>query len=149
MVDEFLATGLRYGLGSGIAVGFVDLKGHGAICALNSKAERLSPSRRAEIFGSLSDIVLFAHFFHELLVASVVQEGKAPISRGAPLSPRERECITMAAHGLTSDDIGQKLGICERTVQFHFDSIRSKLDSATRQEAIAKAVQAGIITELI
>jgi DNA-binding CsgD family transcriptional regulator len=148
-IDEFLDTGLRYGLGSGIAVGFVDTKGHPAICALNSKIEKISAHRKTQIFEKVSEIVLFAHFFHELFVAGVIKEGKPPRSRGAPLSPRERECLTLAARGLTSDDIGHKLGIVERTVQFHFDSIRSKLSASTRQEAIAKAVQAGIVTDLL
>jgi DNA-binding CsgD family transcriptional regulator len=148
-VDEFLDTGLRHGLGSGIAVGFVDVRGHGAVCALNSNAERLSASRKAQICARANDIVLFAHFFHQLFIAGVIKEGTPPRSRGAPLSPRERECTTLAAHGLTSDNIGHRLGIVERTVQFHFDSIRSKLAAATRQEAIAKAVQAGIVTDIL
>jgi DNA-binding CsgD family transcriptional regulator len=148
-VDEFLDEGLRYGLGSGIAVSFVDKERHAAVCALNSSTTTISARRRAQICERVSDILLFAHYFHELFIAGVVRAGTPPRSRGAPLSPRERECITLAAHGLTSDDIGQRLGIVERTVQFHFDSIRSKLAAATRQEAIAKAVQAGIVTDIL
>jgi LuxR family quorum-sensing system transcriptional regulator SolR len=41
--------------------------------------------------------------------------------------------------------MAHKLGISERTVQFHFDGIRSKLGAANRQEAVAKAISAGII----
>jgi len=51
----------------------------------------------------------------------------------------------MAARGLASEDIALKLGISPRTVQFHFDSIRSKLGAATRQEAMAKAAYAGML----
>jgi len=36
------------------------------------------------------------------------------------------------------------LGI-HRTVQYHFDSIRSKLGAANRQEAVALAVRDGVI----
>jgi len=67
------------------------------------------------------------------------------IPNGLVLSQRERECLTMAAHGLTSDDMAFKLGITERTVRFHFSSIRSKLAAANRQEAVAKAVKNGLI----
>jgi len=57
----------------------------------------------------------------------------------------EREAA-LAARGLTTEDIGYKLGICTRTVQFHFDSIRSKLAVANRQEAVARAIQDGQIS---
>jgi LuxR family quorum-sensing system transcriptional regulator SolR len=51
----------------------------------------------------------------------------------------------MAARGLTSYDMAYKLGITERTVRFHFSSIRSKLAAANRQEAVAKAIKGGLI----
>ena len=64
---------------------------------------------------------------------------------GAPLSLRERQCLSFAAKGLTTEDIAEKLGIKPRTAQFHFDSIRTKLAVATRQEAVAHAVQQHLI----
>ena len=47
--------------------------------------------------------------------------------------------------GLITDDIAVKLEISPRTVQFHFVSIRSKLGAANRQEAVALAVQSGVV----
>ena len=44
----------------------------------------------------------------------------------------------------TSADIGLKLDIAERTVEFHFAGIRSKLSAVNRQ-AIAKAMASGLI----
>ncbi len=64
---------------------------------------------------------------------------------GAPLSPRERQCLTYAARGLTTEEIAEKLGIKPRTAQFHFDSIRTKLAVASRQEAVARAMQRQMI----
>jgi hypothetical protein len=49
-----------------------------------------------------------------------------------------------AARGLTSADIGLKLDFAERTVEFHFAGIRSKLSAVNRQ-AIAKAMASGLI----
>jgi DNA-binding CsgD family transcriptional regulator len=51
----------------------------------------------------------------------------------------------MAARGLTSGDIGIKLGITERTAYYHFSNIIAKLGVLNRQEAIAKAITQGII----
>ena len=45
---------------------------------------------------------------------------------------------------MTSIDIGEKLGIAERTVNFHFGNILSKLGALNRHEAIAIAVRRGL-----
>jgi LuxR family transcriptional activator of bioluminescence operon len=64
---------------------------------------------------------------------------------GAPLSPREQDCLVLAARGIVSADIGTKLGIAERTVHFHFANIVSKLGALNRAEAITIAVMKGLI----
>jgi len=114
--------------------------------ALNSAIAAIDEPRRLAICRNLGDIVLFAHYFHELFMKAVVRRGIQSRVTGRPLSERERECLTLAARGLTTEDIGFKLGICSRTVQFHFDSIRSKLAVANRQEAVARAMKDGQIT---
>jgi DNA-binding CsgD family transcriptional regulator len=148
-VDDFLDTGLGYGLGSGVAVGFVDRKGHAVKVALNSEVRIIDPEREAAILRDMGDIVLFAHFFEEIFATEIVEQNIKPRSQGASISARERECLRLAANGKTGDDIASRLGISTRTVQFHFDSIRSKLGANSRQEAVAKAVQAGIVTAII
>ncbi len=79
--------------------------------------------RRAHIAENLGDIMLFGQSFHELFVRGVIEKGIAPQFEGAPLSGRERQCLQMAAHGMTGAEIGFKLGISERTVTFHFANI--------------------------
>jgi len=97
----------------------------------------------------MGNIVLFAHFFEEMFAATIIEQKIKPGSQGLPLSARERQCLSLAANGQTGIDIAYKLGITARTVQFHFDSIRTKLGASSRQEAIAKAVQAGIVSTSI
>jgi DNA-binding CsgD family transcriptional regulator len=75
----------------------------------------------------------------------VIERGIAPASQGAPLSPRELQCLSLAVRGQTTKEMSLKLGISERTIQFHFDSIRSKLGAANRREAIAKAISEAVI----
>jgi LuxR family transcriptional regulator, activator of conjugal transfer of Ti plasmids len=145
-VDEFLDAGLKYGLGSGVVVGFADVRGHGVMFALNSAQTTMSAARKNAVSQQMGEIILLAHFFHEIFAAEIIKSGSTPTGSGAPLSSRERQCLSLAAHGQTSQDIAGKLGITERTVEFHFVSIRSKLAAATRQEAVAKAVQAGLVT---
>ena len=89
--------------------------------------------------------LLFTVHFHSIFMKEVVGKNVPPIHRGAPLSRRELECLTLSAKGQTSVDIAFKLGITERTVNFHFSNIVSKLDAANRIEAIAIAVSRGIV----
>ena len=89
--------------------------------------------------------MLFGQSFHALFVHGVIEKGIAPQFEGAPLSGRERQCLQMAAHGMTGAEIGFKLGISERTVTFHFANITSKLGVLNRQEAIAKSIAQGVI----
>jgi DNA-binding CsgD family transcriptional regulator len=145
-VDEFLDAGLPHGLGSGVAVGFYDPRGHAVFVAFNSRNLKLDHVRKNAIFRNLGDMLIFGHLFFEMFAANIITERVRPRSHGAPLSPREHTCLGIAARGLTGEDIAVKLGISPRTVQFHFDSIRSKLGAATRQEAVAKAVHAGLLT---
>ena len=61
------------------------------------------------------------------------------------LTHRERQCLGMAANGLTSGDIGGKLGIAERTVNFHMGNVLRKMAALNRTEVIAKALARGVL----
>ena len=62
-----------------------------------------------------------------------------------PFSPREHEVLTLAAEGLTNKEIAYRLGISERTVQFHVNSIFNKTTTSSRTEAVALALRNGWI----
>ncbi|WP_322995666.1 helix-turn-helix transcriptional regulator [Castellaniella sp.] len=57
------------------------------------------------------------------------------------LTSRHRACLYWASQGKTSWEIGQILGITERTVNFHFGKLYDLLGVHTRQAAITAAVQ--------
>jgi DNA-binding CsgD family transcriptional regulator len=61
------------------------------------------------------------------------------------LTPRERECLGWAAHGRTSKEIGEVLGLTPATVNFFIDAAVQKLDALNRAHAAAKAVAFGLI----
>lgn len=62
---------------------------------------------------------------------------------GHPLSPREFEVLTLAAEGLTNKEIAYRLGLSERTIQFHINSIFNKSGTETRTQAVALALRNG------
>jgi DNA-binding CsgD family transcriptional regulator len=61
------------------------------------------------------------------------------------LTPREKECLVWAAHGHTSKKIGESLGLTPATVNFFIDAAVTKLSTANRAHAAAKAVALGLI----
>jgi DNA-binding CsgD family transcriptional regulator len=62
------------------------------------------------------------------------------------LTPREKECLGWAAHGRTSKEIGDVLGLTPATVNFFIDAAVQKLDAFNRAHAAAKAVALGLIS---
>jgi len=93
---------------------------------------------------NIGTYLLFAIHFYDIFLREVIKKNVAPVHRGRQLSKREAQCLQLAAKGQTSADIGFKLDIAERTVNFHFSNIVSKLDAANRIEAIAIGVARGL-----
>ena len=61
------------------------------------------------------------------------------------LTPRELEVFAMIAEGAGNKAIAWKLGISEHTVKFHVASIMSKLNAASRTEAVTIGIRRGLI----
>ncbi len=62
------------------------------------------------------------------------------------LTPRERQCLALAAHGKTDWDIGHILHLSECTVHTHFQRLMERLGVCTRRQAIAYALVSGEIS---
>jgi DNA-binding CsgD family transcriptional regulator len=56
------------------------------------------------------------------------------------ISARELDCLKWTAAGKTAWEASVILGISERTVRFHLNGAREKLECATTTQAVAKAV---------
>ncbi len=63
----------------------------------------------------------------------------------AALTPREHDVLELLAVGLSNKQIAARLGISSHTAKFHIGAILSKMDAATRTEAVVRAVQCGLI----
>jgi LuxR family quorum-sensing system transcriptional regulator CciR len=60
-------------------------------------------------------------------------------------SEREKECLSWAARGKSSWDIGMILGVSEFTVNFHLRKAMRKLETGNRVVAVVKAIRFGVI----
>jgi len=67
-------------------------------------------------------------------------------SMGDRLSPIELQVLKLGARGMSNKEIGNKLSLSERTVQFHFTSIFQKLEVGSRIEAAIRAMKQGLLT---
>jgi DNA-binding CsgD family transcriptional regulator len=63
----------------------------------------------------------------------------------ARLSRREKECLQLAAVGMTISTTADKLCLSDRVVRGYLDSARHKLEAVTKSQAVAKAIALGIV----
>jgi DNA-binding CsgD family transcriptional regulator len=92
-----------------------------------------------------AELHLLAHFTHE--AARRFSYSKTPTELPT-LTRRERECLSWAAEGKTSWEIGHLLNISERTSIFHLQNAMQKLGVSGRQAAIARAVSLGLVVSI-
>jgi DNA-binding CsgD family transcriptional regulator len=134
----FAVDAARFGLHSGVAVSFDDARVGRIVLAWDCAGESAAAERAATIERELGALMLLAGFIRE----AMLDPCRSALSRRLPaaLTPRERQCVAYAARGMTSADIGTKLGITGRTVNFHFGNITAKLGVLNRAEAIVRAI---------
>jgi serine/threonine protein kinase/DNA-binding CsgD family transcriptional regulator len=69
-----------------------------------------------------------------------------PVKPGPhPFSRREFEVLGLVGQGMTSKEIAYRLGVSERTIEYHINSIFNKTGAQTRMEAVSIALHAGWI----
>jgi LuxR family quorum-sensing transcriptional regulator LasR len=144
-IDAFLDDARSHGVASGVSFVIYSPVGGHVLVAFNSAQPEIDDLRRFEISRNLGDMVLLGLYFHELFMKTVVERGLPPKFQGAPLSPQEKRCLALSAHGYTSRRIASVLKISERTVELYFSQLRAKLNVTTRQEAVGKAIEERII----
>jgi DNA-binding CsgD family transcriptional regulator len=142
---EFLDDASRFGICSGVVVILRNPRHAPALFALNSAVAMPDGDRRRHIVSMLGEILVLGSYAHEVFLARVTEQGLPAPAYGVPLSPRELECLRLAARGSSAGQIGAQLNVSERTVRYHIGSVLAKLGAVTRSEAIAKATVAGLL----
>ncbi|HEY9080488.1 helix-turn-helix transcriptional regulator [Magnetovibrio sp.] len=87
-------------------------------------------------------IIHLAAMYSHSIIQTLLRNEQA---QAAPLSAREKECLLWLARGLNSERIADRLNIARITVDTHIGSAKRKLGAATREHALAMAIQLGII----
>ena len=115
--------------------------------------EQLGPAgtRAAEERGAAMSLATAAEY--ALLLAAAQPPAGPPPEKPQPppapalprLSPRERELITLVAHGRTDAQIAAQLYITVRTVSSHLDRIRDKTGCRRRADLTRLALSTGLV----
>jgi DNA-binding CsgD family transcriptional regulator len=79
---------------------------------------------------------------HELGYFFALRRGEL---RPHELTPREREVLQLAAHGMPGKTIAQQLSVSPSTVKSHFENIYAKWEVSDRASAVAKGLRDGVI----
>lgn len=104
----------------------------------------LKGAPREEVFHAIRVVDAGGSLLEPLVTAKLLKQVQSG-ETNATLTPREREVLQLVAQGLQNKEIALALVVSERTVKFHVSSILSKLDATNRTEAVARAVQSGLI----
>ena len=132
--DEFILAGIRAGARGYLLKDAPPDELVRAIRIVSQGESLLEPSVAAKVLDKLSALM------------SNGDTGPESDPAQFTLTPREREILALLANGARNKDIAEALFISERTVKVHVTSLMQKLDANTRTEAVAKAIQRGLIS---
>ncbi|HVX31005.1 MAG TPA: response regulator transcription factor [Nitrolancea sp.] len=76
---------------------------------------------------------------------ALISQATRPTETGHDLSPRERDVLALMKRGLSNRAIADELIISRSTVDFHVSNILGKLGVSSRTEAVAFAIQHGLV----
>ena len=131
-----------YGIRSGVTLPIHGAKGElGIVCFVSD----IKPDKHfhRDANRSLLELSCLRDFIFEsslqFMQPSCTTEKLAPVTR------RELECLKWSAAGRSSWEIGQILNCSEATANFHFSNIRRKFNVTSRQHAVVKAINLGLI----
>ena len=140
-VRAYLDHAAQFRIRSGIAIPLHDARVGKVVVGWDSAASAVDAQRNGEFEQLLGMLALLTAFLHEAMLGHC-----RPTFGRRALSGRERHCLGLAARGMTSHDIGVKLGITERTVNFHFGNVIDKLGVLNRNEAVARAIAHNLVS---
>lgn len=113
-----------------------------------AKGYLLKGAPREELFNAVRVVHAGGSLLQPVVASRLLERfSEAVPLMAAPeqLTPRELEVLVWVAQGHPNKEIAERLAISQRTVKFHVSSIMGKLGAANRTEAVALAVQHGLI----
>ena len=107
----------------------------------------LKDSTAEEIVDALRTVMEGKAILHPKVTQVFMEEARlASKTAAAPaLSPREIEVLQKVAHGATTKNVAEELGLSPHTVKTHLERIFEKLGANDRAGAVAIAMRRGLV----
>lgn len=131
-----------YGIRSGVTLPIHGASGElGILCFVSDR--RPDQHFHNEANRNLPELCCFRDFILEssLKFLKLPHDSEQPVS----VTRRELECLKWCAAGKSSWEIAKILRCAEPTVNFHFNNIRRKFNTNSRQQAVVRAIKQGLI----
>ncbi|MGE0154449.1 MAG: LuxR family transcriptional regulator [Reyranellaceae bacterium] len=145
LFDEASTFGLRHGF-------TVPIHAPGGADGLVALSTDLAPREFAREVGHARHVLhLLALHYHVRATAAwrlhskpeSKKREKAP--RPSPITLREADCLLWTARGKSAWETSVILGVSERTVTFHVENARRKLDAQSKTQAVVRAIMLNLI----
>jgi len=131
----------RFGYRTGIALALHMPEGRHFFLGVDR--DQPLPESSVEVTRMVADLQLFAVHAQDAALRVLLP---APPQMDFPsLTPRELESLRWTMEGKTAWELGNILGISERTAVLHINNATHKLDCINKHQAVLKALRLGII----
>ena len=131
----------RFGYRTGIALALHMPEGRHFLLGVDR--DQPMPSDTAELTRVVADLQLFAVHAQDAALRILVPA--APSAAAPSLTPRELETLRWTMEGKTAWEVGNLLGITERTAALHVNNATHKLGCVNKHQAVLKALRLGLI----
>lgn len=101
-----------------------------------------------DVIGSLAEAIRSIYsgglWFSQKIVKKIIDISLIPKQNA--LTDRELEILILLREGHSYKEIGESLNLSQRTIRFHLTNIFQKLDAKSSLDAVAKAVENGLLS---
>jgi LuxR family transcriptional regulator, quorum-sensing system regulator CviR len=136
--QEFMAAAKEFGLGDGITTGSSDPACRVATFCSFASSDSVDATRYIPL------VEYFGYYVHMALLRTAPPKAQSMDRCVKKLTLRELTILNWVKNGKTNWEIAQIMGVTERTIRFHVESIFSKLDVTSRSQAVATAIEHGL-----
>ena len=131
----------RFGISNGIALALHMPEGRHFF--LGVERDQPVPGDAAELTRVVADLQLFAVHAQDAALRILVPGSVDPTLPS--LTPRELEALRWTMEGKTAWEVGDVLGISERTAVLHVNNATHKLGCVNKHQAVLKALRLGLL----
>jgi DNA-binding CsgD family transcriptional regulator len=126
----------------------VPIHGRGGVAGLSAIPDGSDRERAAVLERYQQLLRLITLHYHTAACSALLEKSLTGDSarRRSLLSPREKQVLEWTAKGKSTWEISVLLGISEKSVEFHMEGVKRKLQVFNRTHAVAKAIMLDLLS---